>query len=149
MIKLREKILSKFLLLLLIAGVCTFNFSYNTTIALCDDEAGEETCCTTECTDAHTSDNDFSQNDFAETISGDCLCIVELPGENIFGERSLINTPSNTNNTHQHSHNINFIKTVDFAEANIVKCSNIFIKPPGNSSYILKDIYLFNSILRI
>jgi hypothetical protein len=137
--KFRGKILNKFLLMLIIAGITMFNFSFCTTIVVCKDAETEETCCySSECSaeQQHAPD--------AEIISSYCECtIIELTNDNAFG-KALIN-PSNN------SPNISFTKLAvcGFDEIQSVKSSNNFVKPPGNIFYAVQDIYLINSIFRI
>lgn len=142
--KLRGKFFSKFLLMLIIAGIGLFNFSSYTN-AFCELSSQEEACCcSTEC----SSVIDFPS---VETISSDCLCISEFSADFASILHKALFHSSNSNNT-THSNNllnIHFVKLTGFADTPDIKSSNSYIKLPDNSSYILKDVYLFNSILRI
>ena len=142
--KLRNKIVSNFMLLLIIAGILLFNFSIYTN-TFCEISSQEETCCcSTEC-------SSVIHFQTVETISSDCLCILELSADNASFLHKALFHYNNSNNT-GHSNNllsINFVKLTGFSETPDIKSSNSYIKPPDNSSYVLKDVYLFNSILRI
>lgn len=140
--KLRGKILNKSLLMLVIAGITMFNFSFCTTIVVCKDAETEETCCySSDCSaeEQHAPDT--------EIISSYCECtIIELTSDNASG-KALINPSNNSGN----STNINFAKLAacGFDETQSIKSSNNFVKPPGNILYAVEDIYLINSIFRI
>lgn len=143
--KLRGKILSKFLLMLVIAGIGLFNFSsYSNAFCELSSQEEEACCCSTECSSAMH----FSAT---ETITSDCICISEFSGHIASSLHKVLFHHGKSNNTghSNHSSNIYFVKLANFAETPDIKSSNSYIKPPDNSSYILKDAYLFNSILRI
>lgn len=143
--KLRGKILNKFLLMLVMAGITLFNFSLCTTIVVCKDAETEEGCCySSDCSaeEQHTL--------HAEIISNYCKCtIIELTNDNASG-KALIN-PNNNSNSANNSHDVNFTKLAacGFDETKCFKSSNNFTKPPGNTLYAVQDIYLINSIFQI
>lgn len=143
--KFRGKILNKFLLMLVIAGITMFNFSFCTTIVVCKDIATEETCCySSECSaeEKHAPET--------EIISSYCECtLIELTSDNAFGKALII--PNNNSTSSNNSPDINFAKLAScgFDETQCFKSSNNFTKPPGNDLYAVQDIYLINSIFRI
>jgi len=143
--KLRGKIISKFLLMLVITGIGLFNFSSYTNI-FCEISSQEEDscCCSEECSSVLHSST-------AETIVSDCVCIPELSDRVASTFHIAPFHSGSTNNTIHFNKllNIHFVKLAGFVETPEIKSSNSRIKPPDNSSYILKDVYLFNSILRI
>jgi hypothetical protein len=141
--KLRGNILSKLVLMLVIAGVGLFNFSTYTG-AFCEISLQEEEscCCSTEC----SSTINFSNVD---TISNDCVCaVIELTNGNVSG-KFLINSNHGSNSSNKTIKPF-FAKTVDLnsTEIPVTESCNIFTGLPGNI-FVFKDIYLFNSTLRI
>lgn len=143
--KLRAKIPSNFLLILIITSIALFNFSsYNNTFCEINSEDEEACCCSTEC-------SSVAHSHFTETISNDCNCVSELSAHiSSILHKALFHSGSSGKTNHSNnSLNIHFVKLTSFAETEDAKSSNRYIKPPDNSSYILQDVYLFNSILRI
>ncbi|MBN8571211.1 MAG: hypothetical protein J0M18_16425 [Ignavibacteria bacterium] len=141
MFKPRGKILPRFLHVLLIAGILLINFSSYSSAIACDSNSGEkeECCCSFDC-----SSSDSNQVQY-ETITSYCHCIVEITEVKTI---SAAIHNSNSTVTKLSSH-INFVKLNSLSEISNITTSKNFIRPPGEASYILKDVYLFNSILRI
>lgn len=141
MIKLRGKILPRLLHVLLIAGILAINFSSYSSAIACDSNSDETEvcCCSSDC-----SSTDSHQVQY-ETITSDCHCIVEITEVKTIA--AVIHNSGST--VTKNSTQIYFVKLNSLSEISNNTTSKNFIGPPGEASYILKDVYLFNSILRI
>lgn len=141
MVKLRGKILPGFLHVLLIAGILLINFSSYSSAVSCElnSDETESCCCSSDCSSSGSHQVQY------ETITSNCHCIVEISEVKTIA--AVIHN-SNSTVTKLSSH-INFIKLNSLSEISNSTTSKNFIRPPGEASYILKDVYLFNSILRI
>lgn len=141
MIKLRGKILPGLLHAILIAGILLINLSSYSSAAVCDSnsEETESCCCSSDCS---SSDSHLIQY---ESITSNCHCVVEISHV-----KTIAAVIHNSNSTvTKNSTQINFVKLNSLPEISNNSATKNFIKPPGEASYILKDVYLFNSILRI
>lgn len=131
--KLREKIFVKALLVLLTAGIAMYNFSPSLAGAFCKMQMEEEHCC---CCPA----DDISVT-FKEIISKNCSCHIKEAAEKPSAQKALVNT--------NHINPAELITPGFTGELNFKPSNNLISLQEDIPQYVLKDIYLFNSNLRI
>jgi hypothetical protein len=130
--KLRRKIFVSALLVLITAGFAVYTFTPVLAGTVCSMKMEEEQCC---CCPSH----DVSIS--VEEISKNCSCRIKEAAEEPSAQKAIVNTIQ-TNPAE--------LITPGFTEGLNFKPSDNFISLQENiSSYVLKDIYLFNSNFRI